>query len=451
MSEYQALYRKWRPLVFDDVVGQRHVTDTIKNEVRNNSVGHAFLFCGSRGTGKTSTARIFSRAINCENPKDGNPCNKCPTCRGILNGSIMDITEIDAASNSGVDNIRSLREEAGYTAAVTKYKVYIIDEVHALSAGAFNALLKLLEEPPEHVKFVLATTEAHKVMDTISSRCQRFDFKRITAEDIYQRLEYICSAEGINAEERALRMIASSADGSLRDALSCLDPCVAAGKEVDTEFVADFLGRADSGEAIALCRAIAGENSAAAMTAIDTVSSRGRALQPFVETVIRAMRDMLVLKSTNSLRSDFAPEEVAELRELSASLSVEKLLYSIKTLSDAIWSAKQGSMPRVIFEAAAIRLCIPACDGSYDALLARVGELERKLASGVVTLSAPKAPEAEPEEKAEELPLEPEKEIYEPQPEFVEAIKAQWPEILSDINADFKISLYTALDTCSVR
>ncbi len=225
---YQALYRKWRPLTFDDVVGQRHVTETIKNEVKNNAVGHAFLFCGSRGTGKTSTARIFSRAINCENPQGGNPCNKCPTCRGILDGSIMDITEIDAASNSGVDNIRSLREEAGYTAAITKYKVYIIDEVHALSAGAFNALLKLLEEPPEHVKFVLATTEAHKVMDTISSRCQRFDFKRITAEDIYDRLEYICRAEGIDAEERALRMIASAADGSMRDALSCLDPCVAA-------------------------------------------------------------------------------------------------------------------------------------------------------------------------------------------------------------------------------
>ena len=217
---YQALYRKWRPLIFDDVVGQRHVTETIKNEVKNGNAGHAFLFCGSRGTGKTTTARIFSRAINCENPQNGNPCNKCPTCLGILNGSIMDITEIDAASNSGVDNIRSLREEAGYTAAVTKYKVYIIDEVHALSDGAFNALLKLLEEPPEHVKFVLATTEAHKIRDTISSRCQRFDFKRITAEDIYDRLEYICNAEGIDAEERALRMIASAADGSLRDALT---------------------------------------------------------------------------------------------------------------------------------------------------------------------------------------------------------------------------------------
>ena len=187
--EHQALYRKWRPKTFDDVVGQQHVTQTIKNEIKNNVCGHAFLFCGSRGTGKTSTARILSKAVNCESPVDGNPCNKCATCLGIENGSIMDIVEIDAASNSGVDNIRSLREEAAYTAAVTRHKVYIIDEVHALSKDAFNALLKLLEEPPSHVKFVLATTEANKVLETISSRCQRFDFKRITPEDIDKRLE----------------------------------------------------------------------------------------------------------------------------------------------------------------------------------------------------------------------------------------------------------------------
>lgn len=448
---YQALYRKWRPLTFDDVVGQRHVTETIKNEVKNNSVGHAFLFCGSRGTGKTSTARIFSRAINCENPQGGNPCNKCPSCLGILDGSIMDITEIDAASNSGVDNIRSLREEAGYTAAITKYKVYIIDEVHALSAGAFNALLKLLEEPPEHVKFVLATTEAHKVMDTISSRCQRFDFKRITADDIYDRLDYICNAEGITAEERALRMIASAADGSMRDALSCLDPCVAAGKEVDTDFVADFLGRAQGGSVMALCRAIAGENSAGAIDAIEGVTARGRALVPFIETTIKALRDMLVLRSTGRCKSDFSPEEQAELKEISGGISVEKLLYCIKTLSEALTSAKYTSVPAVVFQSAAIKLCIGGNDGSYDSLLARVGELERKLSEGVVP--APKKAEARPkeEEPEEELPLEPEKEIYAPQSEFIEKIRDMWPEIMNNIIGDANITLFTYLENCSLR
>ncbi|MCH5188516.1 MAG: DNA polymerase III subunit gamma/tau [Oscillospiraceae bacterium] len=453
---YQALYRKWRPLTFDDVVGQRHVTDTIKNEVKNGAVGHAFLFCGSRGTGKTSTARIFSRAINCENPQNGNPCNKCPTCRGILDGSIMDITEIDAASNSGVDNIRSLREEAGYSAAITKYKVYIIDEVHALSPGAFNALLKLLEEPPEHVKFVLATTEAHKVMDTISSRCQRFDFKRITSEDIYQRLEYICNAEGIDAEERALRMIARAADGSLRDALSCLDPCVAAGKEVDTDFVADFLGQSDSGAVVELCRAIVGENTAAAVACMDGVSARGRSFPTFIETAVKALRDMLVSKSVNSPKSDFSPEESAELRDIAKGVSVEKLLYSIKTLSDALWSARQSTMPAVIFEAAVIKLCIGGNDGSYDALLARVGELERKIASGEIAVAAaPAAKKAAavepPEPEEDEEPLEPDREIYAPQPEFVDKIKAKWPEILESIMSDVKFVLYSAIENCTLR
>lgn len=452
MAEYQALYRKWRPLTFDDVVGQRHVTQTIKNEVKNNSVGHAFLFCGSRGTGKTSTARIFSRAINCENPQDGNPCNKCPSCLGILNGSIMDITEIDAASNSGVDNIRSLREEAGYSAAVTKYRVYIIDEVHALSSGAFNALLKLLEEPPEHVKFVLATTEAHKVMDTISSRCQRFDFKRITAEDIYQRLDYICNAEGIIAQERALRMIASAADGSLRDALSCLDPCIAAGKEVSADFVADFLGRSFTSGAIGICRSIATEDAKSAVDIIDGVTARGQALSPFMETVIKALRDILVFRSTGKCKSDFSPEEQIELKEISGSISVEKLLYSIKTLSDALQSAKYTSIPAVIFQSALIKLCIGGNDGSIDALLARVGELERKISEGIVPAPKPKdrqtAEEVTPEE---ELPLQPEKEIYSPQSETVEKIKDKWPEIMDNVASDINVMLFTVLQECSLR
>ena len=443
--EHQALYRKWRPKTFDDVVGQEHVTKTIKNEIKNNACGHAFLFCGSRGTGKTSTARILSKAINCENPQDGNPCNSCETCKGIENGSIMDIIEIDAASNRGVDNIRALREEANYTAAVTKYKVYIIDEVHALSNDAFNALLKLLEEPPEHVKFVLATTEANKVLDTISSRCQRFDFKRITPEDIYARLDYICNAEGIMAEEKALRLISVAADGALRDALSCLEPCIAAGKEIDTDFVAEFLGKAENTAAIDLCRSIGNNDIKGVVEVIDSVCARGKNLTPFIETVIKAMRDMLVISVTGSCKSDFEESEYNALSECAASYSTEKLLYAIKSLSESVLSARHMTNPRVVFEAALIKLCIKGNDGSFDALLARISELERKIDSGEISVktTTSKAPQSIVKEKAEEkTKAQPQKSVV--QSDFLLKVKEVWPEVMNDISDS--LLLFTALE-----
>ena len=446
--EHQALYRKWRPKTFDDVVGQQHVTETIKNEIKNNVCGHAFLFCGSRGTGKTSTARILSKAVNCQSPVEGNPCNKCPTCMGIENGSIMDIIEIDAASNSGVDNIRSLREEASYTAAVTRHKVYIIDEVHALSKDAFNALLKLLEEPPSHVKFVLATTEANKVLETISSRCQRFDFKRITPEDIYQRLDYICSAEGIMAEEKALRMIAQHADGSLRDALSCLDPCIAAGKEVDTRFVADFLGRAENESVLELCGAVGHCDMAAVANCIEDVCSRGKNLSPFIETVIRAMRDMLIISVSGTCKSDFDTDEYKILEETAQNFSTEKLLYAIKTLSEAVSTARFMTNPRVVFEAALIKLCGKTGDGSYDALLSRIAELERKIESGNITVSKA-IPVTRKEEEKEPVKEEKEPKIVLPPSEFLSKIQNAWPEIMNDLSGS--ILLFTALENVELR
>lgn len=448
--EHQALYRKWRPKTFDDVVGQQHVTQTIKNEIKNNVCGHAFLFCGSRGTGKTSTARILSKAVNCENPIDGNPCNKCPTCQGIENGSIMDIIEIDAASNSGVDNIRSLREEAAYTAAVTRHKVYIIDEVHALSKDAFNALLKLIEEPPAHVKFVLATTEANQVLETISSRCQRFDFKRITPEDIYDRLDYICNAEGIVAEEKALRMIAQHADGSLRDALSCLEPCIAAGKEIDTDFVMDFLGRAENDAVLELCRGVGLCDAQAVVACIDDVCSRGKNLSPFIETLIRAMRDMLIISVSGKCKSDFDEDEYHILAQCAQSYSTEKLLFAIKSLSEAVSAARFMTSPRVVFEAALIKLCIKGNDGSYDALLARIAELERKIESGsiAVTQAAPVA-KVIPEEKAEEESIPPAPVPDLPPSEFLSKIKSAWPEIMNDLSGS--ILLFTALENVELR
>ncbi len=448
--EYQALYRKWRPKTFDDVVGQQHVTETIKNEIKNNACGHAFLFCGSRGTGKTSTARILSKAVNCENPQDGNPCNACPTCQGIENGSIMDIIEIDAASNRGVDNIRTLREEASYTAAVTTYKVYIIDEVHALSNDAFNALLKLLEEPPAHVKFVLATTEANKVLETISSRCQRFDFKRITPDDIYERLDYICNAEGIMAEEKALRMIAIHADGSLRDALSCLDPCIAAGKEVDTDFVADFLGRAENDAVLELCRCIGECNGKGVVSCIDEVCSRGKNLTPFMEVLISALRDMLIIAVSGKSKSDFDVAEYRLLEEYASMYSTEKLLYAIKSLSEANQTARFMTNPRVIYEAALIKLCIKTNDGSFDSLMARISELERKIESGV---SAVMPAEAKPSVKEDTTVSEeavPEKINFNdiPASEFLERIKAAWPEVMNDLSGS--ILLFTALENVTL-
>lgn len=451
--EHQTLYRKWRPKTFDDVVGQQHVTQTIKNEIKNNVCGHAFLFCGSRGTGKTSTARILSKAINCESPVDGNPCNKCATCQGIESGSIMDIIEIDAASNSGVDNIRSLRDEAVYSAAVTRFKVYIIDEVHALSKDAFNALLKLLEEPPAHVKFVLATTEANKVLGTISSRCQRFDFKRITPEDIYGRLEYICNAEGIMAEEKVLRMIAQSADGSLRDALSCLEPCIAAGREIDTDFVSDFLGKSENHTVIELCRHIGDNDAASVVSCIDEVCSRGRNLSPFIETLISAMREMLIISVSGKCKSDFDEQEYQSISESAGKYSTEKLLYSIKSLSEAVSTARFMTNPRVVFEAALIKLCTKNNDGSYDALLSRIAELEKKIESGNITVSK-KAVQASSEKKTAEKKEETEEKVAPKKPdlppsEFLSKIKSAWPEIMNDLSGS--LLLFTALENVDLR
>ena len=449
--EHQTLYRKWRPKTFDDVVGQQHVTQTIKNEIKNNVCGHAFLFCGTRGTGKTSTARILSKAINCESPIDGNPCNRCATCQGIENGSIMDIIEIDAASNSGVDNIRTLREEASYTAAVTKYKVYIIDEVHALSRDAFNALLKLLEEPPAHVKFVLATTEANKVLGTISSRCQCFDFKRITPEDIYGRLEYICNAEGIMAEEKALRMIASHADGSLRDALSALEPCIASGREVDTQFVSDFLGRAENDTVIELCSHIASYSVSGVIECIDNVCSRGKNLSPFMETLIRAMRDMLIISVSGKSKSDFDEDEYEKLQTIAKDFSTERLLYAIKVLSEAISVARYMTSPRTVFESALIKLCSKNNDMSIDALLSRIAELERKIESGAIAVAP--AVNAVPKKKVDENkaqePSKPASKKEVPPSEFLSKIKSAWPEVLNDLSGS--IMLFTALGNADLR
>ncbi|MCD8049737.1 MAG: DNA polymerase III subunit gamma/tau [Clostridia bacterium] len=453
--QHLALYRKWRPMTFDDVVGQKHATETIKNEVASGNVGHAFLFCGPRGTGKTSTARIFARAVNCLNNKDGNPCNECEACRGILNGSIMDVTEIDAASNSGVDNVRSLREEAEYAAAAVKNRVYIIDEVHALSKDAFNALLKLLEEPPAHVKFVLATTEANKVLETISSRCQRFDFKKITKADIRARLEEICQAEEIEIASEALTLIASAADGSLRDALTILEPCVSKGKTVDTGYVKELLGVSERDAAARLCLAVGQNDGAAALGVIEDVCAAGINLTAFTEDIIRSFRAVMVYAITNMKPPEETDEDWEELLPAAESFGADKAIFAVNTLSEAFSRARYLSSPRYVIEAALLRLCNMRAETEIAALEARIGELEKKFASGIVAaapqkeipkkeIAAKKPPESAPKPKAEEKP---------PVAANAEAdkIKEKWPEIISKVASSGKLNLYMALENSALR
>ena len=449
---YQALYRRWRPLTFDDVVGQNHATQTIKNEVSSGNVGHAFLFCGSRGTGKTSTARIFSRAINCTNNKDGNPCNECASCKGILDGSIMDVVEIDAASNSGVENIRSLREEAAFAAASVRYKVYIIDEVHALSKDAFNALLKLLEEPPAHVKFVLATTEANKVLDTISSRCQRFDFKKITKEDIYKRLEEICDAEMIVIEPLAIRMIAEAADGALRDALTILEPCISAGKVVDTDYVRELLGFGEKKTVGNLCLAVCENNGEKVVEIIDDVCASGRNLNPFVESVIKGFRNIMIYAITGKKPMGESDEDWEYLLPAANLCGVDKAILAVNILSDAYAKAKHMTLPRFLIEAALLRLCNLRDETTVESLEARMGELEKRLARGVsLGEVAPSAPLNEEKEKPKkEVKKAPSKKMPADN-ETIKKIKEKWPEILSSIAAGGSLNLYLAVENCSLR
>lgn len=452
--EYQALYRRWRPLTFDDIVGQKHVAQTIKNEVSSGNVGHAFLFCGSRGTGKTSTARILSRAINCTNNKDGNPCNECESCKGILSGSIMDVVEIDAASNSGVANIRSLRDEANYAAASVRYKVYIIDEVHALSKDAFNALLKLLEEPPEHVKFVLATTEANKVLDTISSRCQRFDFNKITKNDIFARLDEICEAEMIQIEPDAIRMVAEAADGSLRDALSILEPCISAGKIVETDYVRSLLGFGEKKNVAALCLAVSENDSGKVLDIIEEVCASGRNLNPFVESVIKGFRDIMVYAITRKKPLNENDEDWEALSPAADKMGVDKAMLAVNILSEAFSKAKYMSMPRYLIEASLLRLCNLREEGSIESLEARISEIEKALARGVTVVKS----EAAPEEKAktevkrsEPKKAAPAKKKAEADSAAVEKIKEKWPEIMSKIAMGGSLNLYMALENSSLR
>lgn len=383
---YMALYRKWRPDTFEEVKGQDHVVTTLKNQIINNRIGHAFLFCGTRGTGKTSIAKLFAKAVNCEHPINGSPCNECAACRAIADGSSMNVIEIDAASNNGVDNIRQIREEVQYSPSEGKYKVYIIDEVHMLTQGAFNALLKTLEEPPAYVIFILATTESHKIPITISSRCQKYEFRRISVETISDRLMELLGREQIEAEKKAVDYIAKAADGSMRDALSILDQCIAfnIGKELTYENVLDTIGAVDIDVFARLLDCVIKLDVVGAIDLVDEVVWQGRELSRFVSEFTWFLRNVLLVKVSPEAdqKLDMSAENLERLRQLAAQIDTDALIRYINIFSDTSANIKYAVQKRIVLELAVIKLCKPEMETDYSALLDRVRVLEQKLESG---------------------------------------------------------------------
>lgn len=412
---YQAIYRKWRPLVFEDIVGQNHITKTLKNQIQTGRTSHAYLFCGTRGTGKTTAAKVFARAVNCENPKDGSPCNECAVCRGILDGSILDVSEIDAASNNGVDNIREIREDVNYVATQAKYRVYIIDEVHMLSQGAFNALLKTLEEPPEHVIFILATTEAHKVPETILSRCQRFDFKRIRPTDIVIRMKEIATGDKLNISEEAYEILAKFADGSMRDGLSILERCVSeCGNRLTYDDVISVLGVTSSDILLKISEALISNNTECVLEYVNEIVDDGKDLNVFVDSLTEHFRDLMVCKVAKEPENliDETAEDMRRLKKQAEIVSFAFISRAIDVLTKAKLDAKWVKNPRVIYELALIRLSQPELEMSLEAVVQRLEKIEEQIKNGSFKVEAIKQ-EKEPAKKNEKK-KEPSARLYVP-------------------------------------
>lgn len=380
---YTALYRKWRPVSFEEVKGQDHIVRTLKNQIMSGRIGHAYLFCGTRGTGKTSIAKIFARAVNCEHPVEGSPCGNCGQCRQIGAGASLNVVEIDAASNNGVENIRELREQVQYPPTEGRYRVYIIDEVHMLSIGAFNALLKTLEEPPEYVIFILATTEAHKIPITILSRCQRYDFKRIAADTIADRLRELTKAEQIQAQEPALRYVAKMADGSMRDALSLLDQCSAFhfGETLTYDNVLEVLGAVDTGVFSRLFRAVAEKKTTDAVYLVDELIVQGRELTQFVNDFVWYLRNLLLLKTAGDTKQmlDLSADSLKLLMEEGELTDADTLMRYIRIFSELSGQLRFATQKRVLLEIALIKLTRPSMERNLDSVLQRLSEIEGRL------------------------------------------------------------------------
>ena len=393
---YQVLYRKYRPKVFADVYGQEHVTSTLKNEIKENRIAHAYLFTGSRGTGKTTCAKILAKAVNCENSVDGEPCNECEVCKGLDSGTIYDVVEIDAASNNGVDNIRDLREEANYTPSRGKYRVYIIDEVHMLSTGAFNALLKTLEEPPAHVIFILATTEVHKLPATILSRCQRFDFKRIQPETMSVRLKQVAQLEGMELDDDAAILIARIADGALRDGLSILDQCAGRSKKIDSALVSEVAGLAGREALYKLTDCICTQNSSSAMTVISELYQNSYDMERLCVEMINHLRNFLIVKTVKDSRGLIicTDDEYNSIILSAENFTLENVIFALDLFQDALTKIKTGANARVELEMAFVKLCEPKLDVNIDSLVDRISKLERAVNRGVNVSQQPAVAES---------------------------------------------------------
>lgn len=438
---YTALYRKFRPDNFTDVKGQDHIVTTLTNQIKANRIGHAYLFCGTRGTGKTTVAKILAKAVNCQNPVNGSPCNECEMCKAIQAGTAMNVIEIDAASNNGVDNIREIREEVSYRPTEGNYKVYIIDEVHMLSTGAFNALLKTLEEPPSYVIFILATTEAHKIPITILSRCQRYDFHRITIDTIAARLSELLAAEGVEAEEKAVRYVAKAGDGSMRDALSLLDQCIAfyLGQTLTYDKVLEVLGAVDAEVFSRMLRKVLQGNVTGVIHELEDLIVGGRELSQFVNDFTWYMRNLLLVKTSENPEDaiDVSSENLRLLKEESEMTDIETLMRYIRIFSDLSNQIRFASQKRVLVEIALIKLCRPAMETNLDSVLDRIRVLEQEIhnrpvqqvivqgnAGGAAAIPETVSPVQKKPEKAA--------------PEDLQKIVANWKVIVNQTTAVFK-------------
>ena len=448
---YTALYRKFRPDCFEDVKGQEHIVTTLRNQIKAQRIGHAYLFCGTRGTGKTSIAKIFAKAVNCENTVDGSPCRECSTCKAIASGASMNVIEIDAASNNGVDNIREIVDEVSYSPAEGKYKVYIIDEVHMLSMGAFNALLKTLEEPPSYVIFILATTEAHKIPITILSRCQRYDFKRISIDTITNRLRELMEIENISVEEKALRYIAKSADGSFRDSLSLLDQCISFhfGKELTYDMVLDVLGAVDTGVFGRLLEYVLEQDVPGCISLLEEIVIQGRELTQFITDFTWYLRNLLLVKTSDSDAIedtvDMSSENLKRLKEEAERVEQDTVMRYIRIFSELSGQIKYTTQKRILIEIALIKLCRPSMESDTESLLDRIRVIEDQLEKGIVQTATVNAQAVSYQGNANqgEAPIS-RPQLAKAIPEDIKMIVNKWPSVVGETSMPMKQYLKTA-------
>lgn len=459
---YTALYREWRPKTFDEVVGQSHVTITLKNQIKNNRIAHAYLLCGTRGTGKTSTAKIFAKAVNCLNSQDGEPCNECEMCKKINSGLAIDVSEMDAASHNKVDDIRDLIDEVKYPPRESKYKVYIMDEAHMLTQGAVNAFLKTLEEPPENVIFILATTDPQKLPITILSRCQRFDFKRIKSDDILERLTKITKEQGNFADNKSLRLIARMSDGAMRDALSILDQAISMGNgKVDYEKVINMLGLITNENLVKLTENIIDKNTEKSMKIINDIVYSGKDINLFIKDMINHMRNLLMIKISQNPEEvlDMSEENIDIIKEQASKIRIEEIMRCIRILQESEEQAKWSKQGRIYLELAVIKMCKIEYDTSKEVLLARINKLENIIKEGNIHINVKEVGEVKEKPKNSRLVTDNRLKLGEKSESShiieensnskltLEDVKKSWKDILEVLKARRLMVLYASLTT----